>query len=210
MDTATRQQNLQKNLARIRKKNTSLADALAALGDEGIAYGVGPRDHPTVEVDGQLLASAYDPISEGRRLVAEMAGEEAPDVLVVLGLGLGHQLDAYRAEHAGPIIVYEPSLPRLRGALAVRENWMLLAAEDFEVTSDVDYLLELVNRFYTSGIKLKAFPMPSMSQHRPDEVVDAVRRIRRSKEAFDMGALTRINKSMDWAMLTAGTPSKAS
>ncbi len=203
MDNAARHRNLQKNLARVRRKNTSLADAIAELGDEGIEYGIGPRGHPTVAVDGQLLASAYDPVSEGRRLAAEMAGEQPPDVLIVLGFALGHQLEAYRAEHAGPIVVYEPSLPRLRGALAVRENMMLLGADDFEITSDADYLIELFNRFYTSGIRLQVFPMPAMSQHRSEKVVEAVKRVRRAKEAFDMGALTRINKSMVWAMLTA-------
>ncbi len=113
--------HFERNLARLARRNPRLADRVAKADAGAVVIERGPTGAATLVEAGVRLASAYDPVAEGRRL-AETALADAPDLLVAVGLGLGHQLEAFRAARAAPILVYEPSLARWRALLEARER----------------------------------------------------------------------------------------
>ncbi|MEZ5284148.1 MAG: 6-hydroxymethylpterin diphosphokinase MptE-like protein [Vicinamibacterales bacterium] len=85
-------------------------------------------DGPAVELqtaDGRWLrlVSARDPLAEAELWVGETLGDTKPDVLVLVGGGLGYVLDALDAQDRSPrVVVVEPE-PLLAEALLARRDW---------------------------------------------------------------------------------------
>jgi hypothetical protein len=76
---------------------------------------------PTARWRGALLHSPRDPRREARALVAREAGS-APSAAVVLGLGLGYVVEAFREAHPGvPLAVVEPDAGLARAAAEARD-----------------------------------------------------------------------------------------
>ena len=117
---------LHDNLATLRKRSPRLADALESAEPGDVVTGRGPRGWPTITDHGMLLTSAYAPDAEGRRMADEMNGNE-PDLMIALGFGLGHHLEAFRESNKCPLVIFEPSLARLRAALSVRKHLEILS-----------------------------------------------------------------------------------
>ncbi|MHA7840085.1 MAG: hypothetical protein ACX98W_21695, partial [bacterium] len=90
------------NLDLLRQRSPELAAALEAETGEGVELGIGPSGVPTITESGLLLASAYAPETEGLRMAEEMDRTD-PDLMIALGFGLGHHLEAFRARNRCPL-----------------------------------------------------------------------------------------------------------
>lgn len=193
---------LQRNLARLRRLNRTLAAEVERAGDGETELRTGPRGATTVAWKGTLLASAYDPRGEGERLAATML-QESGDVAVAIGFGLGHHLEAWREQCDVPLLVYEPSPARLRAALAARPDLRLWELPDVEWVTDGVDLAAALERRYVPGLRLQVHVHPALARSAPDEVRRALERIRRVKDSSDVTANTRVSKLHLWTNVTA-------
>ncbi len=189
---------LESNLQRLRRRAPALAAAVgdADLGDLEVV--AGPKGQCSVRERGLLLGSAYDPRAEGQRLAREMETEQA-DLLVAVGFGLGHHLQAFRELRPCPTIVYEPNPARLQAALRATPDLVWLGDPDVAVVADPEELRQAVARRYEPGMRIQLYPHPALLRLDPGAVKEAVERVSRVKQAADVGALTRHVKMLDWA-----------
>lgn len=190
----------ERNLARIRRRHPASALAVESGADPAVQVVQGPKGQATVSVAGKLLASAYDPRAEGERLAGKLLSERT-DVLVAVGFGLGHHLEAFRERNACPILVYEPSPARLRAALATRPM-TLLERDDVWVTTDLTALGGMLARYYVPGLCVRVAPHPAVLELDADAVAEAVAQVRQTKNALDITAATRVQKAAGWTALT--------
>ncbi|MBY0401288.1 DUF115 domain-containing protein [Myxococcota bacterium] len=194
----------EQNLATIRKRNPQLAVSLEAVDTAAVEVVTGPRGDSVLRERGVLLGSAYDPRRDGLRLAEQMA--EAPaDILVAVGFGLGEQIEAYCDAHPGTVIVYEPSLARLRAALSRLSITRLLASHrDLHFVADLDQLTAHLNARYVPGLCIRVFPHPAVLRLDPELVAAAVERTKRVKDSADTRIGTSVGQLMAWAWITAG------
>jgi hypothetical protein len=191
----------ERNLELLRRSDPELAAALASADPGGTEVVEGPRGARSVACDGVLLGSAYDPEGEGQRMAEEMARQPA-DLVVAIGFGLGYHLAAYRERNACPVLVYEPSLGRLRAALSAASPKSLLGSEDVRFATRLDQLLDLVCEHYATGLCLQVHPHPSLLRLAPEEVREAVGRVAQAKRAVDVNTVTRVQQMGPWAART--------
>lgn len=189
------------NVARLRRRHGLLVRALESADPAEAEVVPGPRGACSVRHRGLLLASAYDPKAEGERLAEEMAREPA-DLLVAIGFGTGHHLEAYRERNSCPMVIYEPSPARLRAALAARPGLAWLGRKDVIPTHDPELVSRLVPRLYTPGLRIRVYPHPAVLRLDPEAVRDAVQRVARAKEALDITARTKVMMAERWADIT--------
>jgi hypothetical protein len=191
---------LERNLARLARRNARLADRVAKADAGAVVIERGPTGAATLVEAGVRLASAYDPVAEGRRL-AETALADAPDLLVAVGLGLGHQLEAFRASRAAPILVYEPSLARWRALLEAREHLDWLGADDVDCAADLDDLGARFQERYTAGLSVRTCVQPVVARLDPLRVREALGRVAHAKRALDSMTATRVAMMRTWSEL---------
>lgn len=196
-----RERALTSNLARLRSRQPELAQAILDADEDGVEVVVGPKGIRTVSDRGTLLASAYDPVREGARMAADMA-DGPSDLLVAVGFGLGHHLEAFRSRNPCPVIVYEPKLARLRAALSARPDLTLLGEKSVYLTDDPDELRNLVAALYKPGLRIKVFPHPSALRLSPEAVREAVERVSRVRDAVDISSNTGLTMMANWAAWT--------
>lgn len=192
-----------RNLEALRDRHATLAEALEATSTEEIERVTGPRGAISLRQDGVSLGSAYDPVREGEQLAATMA-EQPADVMVAVGLGLGEQLGPYLERNPGTLIVYEPSLARLRAALERTSIEAVLADHaDVHFVADDDVFRRVLAARYTPGLRIRAFPHPALMRLDPGAVARIVGLTRDTKEIVDIRRLTSIEMLAPWALLTA-------
>lgn len=194
----------EQNRVELARRNPALAALLDAESGEGVELVAGPRGGTSLRERGILLGSAYDPRRDGERLAEQMA--EAPaDILVAIGFGLGEQLEAWLARQSATLIVYEPSLARLKAALSRLSIAQLLKTHrDFHVTADLDQLTAVLAARYVPGLCIRVFPHPAVLRLDPKGVAAAVERTKRVKDATDTRISTSVSQLMPWAFITAG------
>ncbi|HEB90569.1 MAG TPA: DUF115 domain-containing protein [Deltaproteobacteria bacterium] len=194
----------ERNLAAIRKRSPQLADALAKTDAAGIEEVEGPRGAVVLRERGVLLGSAYDPKREAEQIAETMASEPA-DIMVAIGFGLGDQFPHYCEQNPATVIVFEPSVARLRAALHRFCLTNLYATNrDFYITTDLEHFSRLLDHRYFPGLRIRVFPHPAVLRLDPEAVGRAVERTRRVKDAADTGRITTIERMMPWARLVAG------
>ncbi len=193
----------EQNRAALEKRNPGLVAALDAEPAEGVELVPGPRGGTSLREAGVLLGSAYDPGRDGERLAAQMA--EAPaDILVALGFGLGEQLEAFAERRPETLIVYEPSLARLKAALCRLPIAKLLKTHrDIHLTADLDQFTAILAARYVPGLCIRVFPHPAVLRLDPAGVAAAVERTKRIKDATDTRISTSVSQLMPWAFITA-------
>lgn len=194
----------EQNRAALAKRNPELVARLDAETGEGVEIVAGPRGDRVLRERGVLLGSAYDPRRDGIRLAEQMA-ESPADVLVAVGFGLGEQFEAYCEQSPATLIIYEPSLARLKAALGRLPIASLLAAHrDLHLTADLDQLTAILGARYVPGLCIRVFPHPAVLRLDPQGVTAAVERTKRVKDAADTRISTSVTQLMPWAWITAG------
>lgn len=191
----------ERNVARLRRASPAAAEACGKADDPEVSLVRGPGGEATVSWRGALLASAYDPVAEGARVAAEIEREPC-DVLVAVGLGLGHHLERFRARSAAPILVFEPSPACLRAALEAREQFSLLDQPDVFVCTTPDELVRLLGGVYVPGLLIRTHLHPVTVRNAPDAVRAAVRQLGVAKDALDVTASTRVHMMERWSRIT--------
>lgn len=193
----------EKNLAAIRKRSPRLADALVTASTDGVEEVVGPRGAVVLRERGVLLGSAYDPAREAVR-TAEKMGEAPCDIMVAVGFGLGLHFGEYCQRFPGTLIIYEPSLARLRAGLERVSIVNLFATHrDLYIATDPAQLTRLLEARYVPGLRLRVSTHPAVMRLDPEAVAEIVERTRQVKDATDVKTLTSIEKLMPWAFVTA-------
>lgn len=146
----TSQDRLDANLTAIASHSPEVAERLRSTVPRiDLELGVATSGVPTARVGNSSLHSAYDPVREARRLVADQVKPDATSC-VTLGFGLGyHAEEVQRAYPDMPLAVVEPDLPLIVAALRARDLTgllasptvrLLLAATPEEVTTAVEHL----------------------------------------------------------------------
>ncbi|MEM9175866.1 MAG: 6-hydroxymethylpterin diphosphokinase MptE-like protein [Myxococcota bacterium] len=193
----------ERNLAALKKRSIDLVDDLAAASTDGVEEEIGPRGAQILVQDGVRLGSAYDPEQEGRQIAERMA--EAPaDIMVAVGFGLGEQFAPYLEHNPATLIIYEPSLARLKAALSRLSISELVATHrDLYFASDPVQLTRFLNARYTPGLRMRVFPHPAVLRLDQEAVAEAVKATRNAKDVVDVQRLTSIEMLMPWAWVTA-------
>jgi len=192
-----------RNLAAVRKRSLDLADDLVDASTEGIEEEVGPRGAKILVDRGVRLGSAYDPVREGEQIAERMAQEPA-DIMIAVGFGLGEQFEPYLSRNPATLIIYEPSLARLKAALERFSVTELLAAHrDVYFASDPVQLTRFLTARYTPGLRMRVFPHPAVLRLDQPAVAAAVKATRDAKDVVDVQRLTSIEMLMPWAWVTA-------
>lgn len=193
----------ERNLAAVRKRSIDLAYALAAASTDGVVEEIGPRGARILVEDGVRLASAYDPIREGEQIAARMAAEPA-DVMIAVGFGMGEQFAPYLDRNPATLIIYEPSLARLKAALErVSVVELIESHRDLFFAADKATLTRFLTARYTPGLRMRVFPHPAVLRLDQQAVSVAVKATRDAKEVVDVQRLTSIEMLMPWAWVTA-------
>lgn len=192
------------NRAALAKRNRALVEQLDAETGDGVDVVVGPRGASVLRERGVLLGSAYDPKRDGIRLAEQMA--EAPaDVMVAVGFGLGEQFETFCQQNPAKLIIYEPSLARLKRALSRLSIVNLLATRsDLQIVSDLDHFTAVLNAYYLPGLCMRIFPHPAVLRLDPVGVAEVVERTKRIKGAVDTRIQTSVGQLMPWAWIVAG------
>ncbi len=189
--------HLERNLSRLRRADPQLASRIAGAFDEDVLAVAGPSGATTLSFRGTLLASAYDPAADGERLAARVPDDA--DVVVALGVGTGHQLDALQRRGIRRLIVFEPHTGLLRAAFAARP-FAALGGEHVSVVTDEDALCERLTEWYSPGLSLHVLPHPGLGRVAPETLRSAVARVARTKEAADVQCATLRTWSRHWAL----------
>jgi len=192
-----------KNVAAIRKRSLDLADALLEASIDGIEEEVGPRGARILTERGVRLGSAYDPVREGQQIAERMAAEPA-DIMIAVGFGLGEQFEPFYELNPGTLIIFEPSIERLKAALH-RISIVNLCAKhkDLFFATGLDQFNRLLSARYTPGLRVRVFPHPAVMRLDQSAVARVVDTIRDTKEVVDVQRLTSIEMLMPWAWVTA-------
>ncbi|MEZ4330208.1 MAG: 6-hydroxymethylpterin diphosphokinase MptE-like protein [Myxococcota bacterium] len=197
------QRVFEQNRAVLRRRNPALVAALDAASDDAVERVTGPRGDVVLRESGVLLGSAYDPRRDGERLAEQMAASPA-DIVVAVGIGLGEQIEAFCARSRATVVVYEPSLARLRAALSrVSIVNLLNTHRDVHFVADLDQLTAIVNGRYVPGLCLRVFPHPAVMRLDPAAVAEAVERTKRVKDAADTRISTSVGQLVPWAWIVA-------
>lgn len=192
------------NRAALAKRNRTLVEKLDAETGEGVEIVVGPRGASVLRERGILFGSAYDPKRDGIRLAEQMA-ESPADVMIAVGFGLGEQFEAYCDRSPAKLLVYEPSLARLKMALSRLSISNLLATRgDLQIVTDLDQFTLALNAYYIPGLCVRVFPHPAVLRLDPDCVAEVVERTKRIKGAVDTRIQTSVGQLMPWAWIVAG------
>lgn len=162
----------------------------------------GPTGARTFRDRGVLFASRYDPVREGQAIAETLLAEEH-DLLVILGLGLGHQLDAYCQASKRPVLVFEPSPERLQAARDARGSLPALKSKNVAYTTDPQQFSEYFSSVYTAGIRVQTHIHPALCELEPEITHDALKRLTRAKSGALLRDVTRAGMSPIWAGLTA-------
>lgn len=198
----------QKNLKALRRRSPQLGAALEAASSEEVEEVVGPRGAQVLRHRGVLLGSAYDPVREAQRMAETMAGQPA-DIMIAIGFGLGEQFETYCEQSPGTVIVFEPSVSRLRAALSRISLVNLYAKQrDFYITTDLEQFSRLLDARYFPGLRIQVFPHPAVLRLDPEAVNRVVERARRVKEAADTSTITSIDQMIPWARIVASNGSR--
>ncbi len=191
-----------RNADRLRARDARFAELAlsgdnASLSHDRVEIADGPRGHPVVRVDGIQLASAYDPAEEARRSIAPVL-EAAPDLIVLIGLGLGHVVETIRSTTSAPVLIYEPSCARLRAALEARDQpWI---ADRGVCWADTPETLSLSFRgLYTAGLRVGTCVHPVVKRADAASVGDAMTRLANAKRTADIADRTRVLKNASFA-----------
>lgn len=188
---------LERNVARFQRRHPELARAVLEADPEAAVVVQGSGGQRTVSQDGSLLASAYDPAAEGRQVAEQVIGEPV-DLLVAIGFGLGHQLEAFREQNPCPLLVYEPCPARLRAALCARPDLTLLESDDVVITHDLAGLRDAIDERYVPGLRMRVLPHPALLRLAPDAVGEAVRSVSRTKDTIDLRGKTQTLMMTHW------------
>ncbi len=194
----------EQNRAALSRRDRALVARLEAETGEGVEIVAGPRGASVLRERGVLLGSAYDPKRDGRRLAEQMA-ESPADIMVAIGFGLGEQFEAYCERNPAALIIFEPSLARLKAALSRLSIANLLATHrDLQIVCDLDQFTTALNARYVPGLCVRVFPHPAVLRLDPSGVAAVVERTKRVKDAVDTRIQTSVGQLMPWAWIVAG------
>jgi len=197
-------QVFEQNRSALRKRHAPLVARLEAEPADGVELVTGPRGDTVLRERGVLLGSAYDPKRDGLRLAEQMA-ESPADIMVAVGFGLGEQLEAYVGRNPATLIVYEPSLPRLKAALSrISIANLVRTHHAFHLVTDLDHFTSILTGLYVPGLCVRVFPHPAVLRLDPAGVAAVVDRTKRIKDAVDTRIATSVQSLMPWAWITAG------
>lgn len=129
-----------------------------------------------------------------------MASEPA-DLTVAVGLALGHHIEAYRSLTRCPLIIFEPSLARLKAALSIRPL-PFLGEPDVVLVTDLAKIPGVMASYYRTGLSLRVCLHPSAMRLEPDAVRELLDQIKRSKSSADVGTKTRVAALAAWSWQT--------
>jgi hypothetical protein len=168
----------QANLAALRRRDSDLADRLAAAQPAPLAWAEARSGllSATLEHDGRglALASKYDPAQEAAKLVGTLDHQKSACV-VVMGFGLGYHIAevARQMGRAGMLIVYEPDRALLRAAFERIDHTAWLGREHLIIADDeMDRpallgLLETHAGLITQGTHLLTHPVSRQRHAEP-------------------------------------------
>lgn len=197
------QERFERNLRHLGKRSPWIVDGLRAASREAIEEVEGPRGARVLSDQGVLLASAYNPDREAEKLAAQLA-EDAADIVVAVGFGLGLHFEKFKAKSAAKLVIYEPSAARLRAALELSVLHPLFAKhDDVFVAQDLDDLAMVVERLYIPGLLLRLVLHPAVMRIDANGVRRAAERVRRVKEAGDTKGATSVEKMIPWSKIVA-------
>lgn len=199
--TSTERENLQKNLSRLRRKSPAMAKRVEQANSQDCEIVEGQRGAVTVICNGIQLASSYDPRREGTAIAAEILAKKA-DIVIAIGFGLCHHLEAVRAKSTARLIVYEPSAERMKAALSARPGLMFLSDNLVDFADTKEQLFRLIDKRYISGLKLQVYVHPPTFSLAPDNVREAVETVSRAKDFVDIMIGTRVRDLANWGRTT--------
>lgn len=189
------------NLERLRRARAPLAARLEACDASNVEVALARDGGTSLREGARRWSSAYGPLAEARRWVDSM-GDDA-DLTVLLGLGAGHHLDELLARSAGRVLVYEPSLARLRAAIAGAREVAWVDDERVDVATSQAELADFYQTRYAAGLSTRIFAHPVLEKLDPDDVRSALGRLSKAKNARDTVARTRVWMSAGWLVQTA-------
>lgn len=193
----------EKNLGALRQRCPWIVPALESASAEGIEEVVGPRGARVLSERGVLLASAYDPVREAEKLAEQMSSPPA-DIMVAIGFGLGLHFERYCERNPNVLIVFEPSISRLRAALERTSiEGLFEKYPEVFIAHDLERLSSLIEAFYVTGLCIRVVPYAPVMRLDEQKVTNAVDRIRRVKEASDTRAVTSVEQMIPWSRIVA-------
>ena len=109
---------LETNLAALARTSPDLADRVRRASMDGLVFFRSRKGPVSCREADDCLVSKYDPVGELAGVVRKAACE-APELLLVLGAGLGYHLDGLADAVPGTVVCYEPDVRMLRAALSL-------------------------------------------------------------------------------------------
>lgn len=193
----------EENLRALDARCPWLTEPLKAASTEGIERVEGPRGAVVLSESGILLASSYDPEREALKLAEQMSAESA-DMMVAVGFGLGLHFEPYCESGAKTLVIFEPSIERLRAALELTSIKRCLERfSEVYIAQDEQHLATLIEAHYIPGLCVRVVPHASLLRIDEAGVQRAVERVRRVKEAIDTRIGTSVNQMNAWTQIVA-------
>ncbi|MDR0382830.1 MAG: DUF115 domain-containing protein [Spirochaetaceae bacterium] len=186
----------QKNMEAARQFFPGMEKRIADAGQaENFAAETAVSGEPTARLGGRYLHSARDPEREAARLVAASAGENAGNIIVLLGFALGYAAEAAAALPSEPLVVVVEKRPELlRAALECRDLSGLFSKRVVFVLGDDPSAVTAA--LPASGGKAAVIQNIAVTAADADFYGEAARHIGnwRTKEAVNAATLRRFGK----------------
>jgi len=186
---------------RLETRHAALAERVRCADASALEIVESRRGARTLRQAGVQLASPYDPNREAEQVVAGV--ESGADLVVLVGLGLGHAVEVLLARGVRQVLVFEPDPARLRAALELRPDAAWVEDERVHWASQPEEAAELFTSLYAPGLSSTACVWPPIQRLEPDVVRDVLRLVAQRKRVRDVNTMTHLKMGALWAHISA-------
>jgi hypothetical protein len=132
-----------KNLKALELKNPELAELLSSTDAAPVTPEMAKSGEPTFKYGGLYFHSRYDPWREVDIQLKEILAKKL-DWVSLFGLGYGYLLRRLVEEGHDKVVVYEPSLEILKGALGEIDLFEIISMKKVFICNDIDSVISVM------------------------------------------------------------------
>ncbi len=187
----------EKNCRVIEEKNSELATELRTFSGESIELLRAKNGEYTFKYGGRFFHSGYDPAKEAAEQVEDVLSKK-PDWVVIFGLGLGYLLRTFVERGHFKLIIYEPEMEILHGALSAVDLSEELSHKSVYLCSDMMTATHCIRDFVDGMDSLLSYQPGAYRATFEREFIDFTNRVQNAQTTTQVAVKTNIDSRLPW------------